>query len=63
MNFHSFSAFIEMGGYGLYVWSAYAITLVVFVYNITRPMLMRKQVIREQKRLQQHLLERKEDLA
>ena len=63
MNFDSFSAFIEMGGYGLYVWSAYAITLVVFVYNITRPMLMRKQVIREQKRLQQHLLERKEDFA
>jgi heme exporter protein D len=50
MNFDSFSAFIEMGGYGLYVWSAYAITLVVFVYNITRPILMRKQVIREQKR-------------
>ena len=63
MNFGSFSAFIEMGGYGLYVWSAYAITLVVFVYNITRPILMRKQVIREHKRLQQHLLHRKEDLA
>ena len=50
MNFDNFSAFIEMGGYGLYVWSAYSITLVVFLYNITRPILMRKQVIREQKR-------------
>ena len=50
MNFDSFSAFIEMGGYGLYVWSAYAITFVVFVYNISRPILMRKQVVREQKR-------------
>ena len=63
MNFDSFSAFIEMGGYGLYVWSAYAITLVVFVYNITRPILMRKQAIREQKRLQQHLPAGKVDLA
>ncbi len=55
MSFESFSAFIEMGGYGLYIWSAYLTTLVVFVYNITRPMLMRKQVIREQKRLHRSL--------
>lgn len=55
MSFESFSAFIEMGGYGLYVWSAYLITLVVFVYNITRPLTMRKQVIREQKRLHRSL--------
>ncbi len=63
MNFDSFSSFIEMGGYGLYVWSAYAITLIVCVYNITRPILMRKQVIREQKRSLQHLLSDKEDLV
>jgi len=63
MNFNSFSAFIEMGGYGLYVWSAYSITLVVFVYNIAKPILMRKQVIREQKRLQQHLVDGKEEPA
>lgn len=63
MNFDSFSSFIEMGGYGLYVWSAYAITLTVFVYNITRPILMRKQVIREHKRSLQHLLSEKEDLV
>jgi len=63
MNFDSFSAFIDMGGHGLYVWSAYAVTLVVFVYNITRPILMRKQVIREQKRLQRQLLDGKENLA
>ena len=63
MNFDSFSAFIDMGGYGRYVWSAYAIAFVVFVYNITRPILMRKQVIREQKRLQQHLVDGKEEPA
>lgn len=53
MNFDSFSAFIDMGGYGLYVWSAYVITLVVFVYNTIRPILMRRQVIKEQKHLQE----------
>jgi len=53
MIFDSFSAFIEMGGYGLYVWSAYAITLVVFAYNIVRPLLMRRELIRVQKRILQ----------
>lgn len=53
MIFDSFSAFIEMDGYGLYVWSAYVITLVVFAYNIARPLLMRKNLIAMQKRSQQ----------
>jgi len=51
MIFDSLLAFIEMGGYGLYVWSAYATTLVVFAYNIVRPLLMRKEVIRVQKKM------------
>ena len=51
MIFDSLSAFIEMGGYGLYVWSAYAITLVVFAYNIVRPLVMRRQLLRVQKRI------------
>ena len=51
MIFDSLSAFIEMGGYGLYVWSAYAITLVVFAYNIVRPLLMRRELIRVQRRV------------
>ena len=50
MMFDSLSAFIDMGGYGLYVWSAYIITLVVFTYNIVRPLLMRRELIRMQKR-------------
>ena len=51
MIFDSLSAFIEMGGYGLYVWSAYAITLVVFAYNIVRPLLMRRELIRVQRKI------------
>ena len=34
MIFDSLLAFIVMDGYGLYVWSAYGITLAVFAYNI-----------------------------
>jgi heme exporter protein D len=52
MNFNSFDEFLSMGGYGLYVWSAYGIALVVFAYNIIRPILMRRQVIKEQKQEQ-----------
>ena len=51
MSFDSFSAFVDMGGHGLYVWSAYAITVVVLGYNIVKPMLMRKNIIRSQKQL------------
>ena len=53
MIFDSLSAFIEMGGYGLYVWSAYGITLIVFVYNILRPIQMRKVLFTSQKRILQ----------
>jgi heme exporter protein D len=49
MSFDSFSAFVDMGGHGLYVWSAYAITLAVLGYNILKPMLMRKNIIRGQR--------------
>ena len=31
MNWHSASEFFEMGGYGLYVWGAYAVTAVLMV--------------------------------
>lgn len=51
MIFDSFAAFIEMGGYGPYVWSSYAITLVVFAYNIVRPVLMRRELISVQKQI------------
>lgn len=64
MIFDSFSAFIDMGGHGLYVWSAYTITLVVFTYNIVRPLLMRRELIKVQKRilLQAHIEEQAQAL-
>ncbi len=51
MSFDSFSAFLNMGGHGFYVWSAYALTVIVLAYNIVRPIFMRKNIIRSQKQL------------
>ena len=31
MNWHSAAEFIDMGGYGLYVWGAYAMTALILV--------------------------------
>ena len=31
MHWNSFDEFIRMGGYGLYVWGSYAVTLAVMV--------------------------------
>ena len=39
--------FLAMGGYGVYVWSAYAIVAVVMYANVVAAKLRRKRVIRE----------------
>ena len=43
MSFHSFSAFIDMGGHGQFVWSAYGIALVIIVFNFVRPVMLKKR--------------------
>ncbi len=41
-----------MGGYAVYVWSSYAITLVALVLNILLPVMKERKTMRElQKRL------------
>jgi len=47
MMFDSLSAFLDMGGHGPFVWSAYGITLIVFAYNIFAPIRHRKKMLRE----------------
>jgi len=46
--------FFHMGGYAVYVWSSYAIALVVLVANIVAPILQRRklfvQLARRQRR-------------
>lgn len=44
--------FLNMGGYGAYVWSAYGIALLVLLYNLLAPAISgRRQRRRLRKRL------------
>jgi heme exporter protein D len=45
MNWHSWSEFLAMGGYGLYVWGSYAVTLIVLVGEIVALVMRRHGVI------------------
>ena len=39
------SEFFHMGGYAFYVWTSYALALVVLVANIIAPMRRRQEVL------------------
>ena len=43
----SLSKFIDMGGYGAFVWSAYGIWLVVMLINYIQPLMKEKKTINE----------------
>jgi len=45
MNWHSWSDFLAMGGYALYVWGSYAVTLVVLIVEIVALVMRRRGVI------------------
>lgn len=44
MQFDSFSDAVAMGGHGPYVWGAYAITLVVVMIILLRPIVATRQL-------------------
>jgi len=46
MKFDSFSAFIDMGGYGFYVWLSYGVTTALLLILILGSMTRHKQVIK-----------------
>jgi heme exporter protein D len=50
MNFDSFAAFLAMGQHGLYVWSAYGISLALLGLNVVLPLLARRRYLQEQAR-------------
>jgi len=50
MYFDNFSEFLAMGGHGLYVWIAYGLTAVIFIFNLITPIFKRKRIIVEQTR-------------
>ena len=41
------SEFLRMGGYGLYVWTAYGAALVVLALNLAVPIVRRRRLVRE----------------
>ncbi len=45
MNWGSWQNFLAMGGYGLYVWGSYAVTLVVLIAEIAALSTRRRGVI------------------
>ncbi|PJE80019.1 hypothetical protein CI610_01000 [invertebrate metagenome] len=47
MYFESLSSLLNMGGHAVYVWSAYALTVIVILYNQLEPVFCKKRVIRQ----------------
>ena len=47
----SLSEFFDMGGYAVFVWSSYALTLVVLSLNVWLPWLQHRRNLRKLKRL------------
>ena len=47
MAFESWSDFIQMGGHGLFVWSAYFISIVLMAWLLLRPGFLQKNLLRE----------------
>jgi heme exporter protein D len=46
----NWSEFFNMGGYAFFVWTSYALTLIIIVANIVSPILQRKRTIARIKR-------------
>lgn len=46
----NWSEFFNMGGYAFFVWTSYALTLIVVLANIISPMVQRKKIIARIKR-------------
>jgi heme exporter protein D len=41
----SFSEFLDMGGYGFYVWSSYGLTLIVLAINVLGPLQLHRKLL------------------
>ena len=46
MNWASWSDFFAMGGYGLYVWGSYGVTLILIVLELVLLALRRRAILR-----------------
>ncbi len=45
MYFDDLNSLIEMGGHGFYVWGAYAFGVIVLVWNLVSPFLIKKKTL------------------
>lgn len=50
MSFSSFAEFLAMGTHGVYVWSAYGISLAVLALNVALPVLARRRYLQDEAR-------------
>lgn len=50
MSFASFSEFLAMGTHGVFVWSAYGISLVILALNVVLPILARRRYLQDEAR-------------
>ena len=50
MSFASFSDFLSMCHHGLYVWTAYGISLAVLALNVVAPIVARKRYLQQEAR-------------
>lgn len=53
MFFHSWSDFINMGGYGFYVWLSYGLSLLAIILLIAEESWRRKALVKEMRRAEQ----------
>lgn len=52
MQFESLADFIAMGKHGLFVWSCYAVFLVIMAVNVVAPNLRRSALIKRLQRIE-----------
>jgi len=55
MNWESFDAFLEMGGYGFYVWGSYAVTFALMAAEVVLLALRRREILNQLSRTERPL--------
>lgn len=57
-QFDSLQSFVAMGGHGVYVWSAYFVTIAIMLWLLVQPRVREKQLIKQIKRQQSNAAHR-----
>ncbi|WP_285961274.1 heme exporter protein CcmD [Pseudomonas tohonis] len=50
MSFATFGEFLAMGHHGLYVWTAYGISLAILILNVALPLMARRRYLQDEAR-------------